>query len=62
MSVQTEADRKLDAAKSNINDAIDNIAEIVVSRLSGSDDFDSDYKSKLLKSFNELLEIRERLA
>ena len=61
MSVQTEADRKLDMAKSNINDAIENLAGIVVSRLSGSDEFNSDYKSKLLKSFNELIEIRERL-
>ena len=61
MSVRTTADEHRDAAKENINDAIENISAIVVARVWGWDEYTAEYLVKLQSILNDLLNIRADL-
>lgn len=61
MSVKTTADEKLDAAKWNIRDAYQSLAEIVVQKIWGYDEFGSEYKDKIQEAMNTLLNLEKEL-
>ena len=61
MSTETEADRMLDKAKDNVQSAIENLSTIIVDKVWGHDDFNKEYKMRIMKSFYDLVDIRERL-
>lgn len=58
MSIRTTADEKRDTAKDNIETAIKNLSEIIVDKVWGSDEFNEEYKNKLLLAMSKLLEIQ----
>lgn len=61
MSVTTEADKQLNAARENVNAAIKSLSGIVIDECWGSDEFNSEFKETMHTSLNELVAIRERL-
>jgi hypothetical protein len=61
MSVRTEADEHLDAAKLNIKNAIDHINEIVVNECWGYDDFKGEYFRELCEIHIDLLAILRKI-
>lgn len=61
MSVATTADKNRDKAKREIEQAISNLAEIVVNQCWGWDEYHPRYFKALRKSLDELLDIRDRL-
>ena len=61
MSVKTAAQENIDNAVRDINSAITNLAKVVVDQCWGTDDFKDYFKSALKQSFQELIEIRDRI-
>jgi len=59
--VKTAADEHRDKAMENINDAIANIAAIVVEQAWGWDEYNKDYLRELRRGLNRLLDIRTSL-
>lgn len=59
--METTADRKLEQAKDNINEAISNLSEIVINRCQGEDEYNQTFRMKMKACLNELLDIREEL-
>jgi len=61
MGVRTTADERRDKSKEHVNNAIAEIAQIVVDEVYGSEDYTDEYKLTLREVLNELLVIRDRL-
>jgi hypothetical protein len=55
MSVETEADVKIEKIRSDIEDATKNMGAIVIDKVWGSEDFDIQYRIKLGKALLELV-------
>jgi len=58
MGVITTADERRDSALEHIDDAIKDLADIVVGKVWGYDEYSRDYELKLFKLFSELAGIR----
>lgn len=61
MSVNTEADKKLRDAKDHIDDAIDDMFEIVMGKVWGWDDFNVSYQMKLRQTLQKLIDVKLEL-
>lgn len=61
MGFKTTADEKLDKAKENIKDAIENLSEILIHECYGWEEYTSDYQLKLDNAFNALRKIKADL-
>ena len=59
MSVRTTADEKVDQARHHIQEAIERLSEVVISRCYGTSEYSEDYLSKLCRQLIRLLEIRD---
>lgn len=57
----TDADAKVENARQHIIAAIEDLSEVVVDRIWGSEQFRVDYRQKLLKCMNDLIQMREDL-
>lgn len=57
MSVRTQADEKLDQVQRHLRDAIDNLFDIVVTKIWGYKDFTSEYRKALHDSLSKLIEV-----
>ncbi len=57
----TDADRLLINIKSNLNLIVDDMSEIIVSKIQGYDDYSEVHKMKLRRIFNQLLDMRDEL-
>jgi len=62
MSVRTTADEKLDNAKKELCNAIDNLSMIIIKKVWGSDEFSREYYDKVYNALFKLVEIRDDLA
>lgn len=61
MSVVTSADEAIDRAKYNIEQAVNNLSEVVIGKTWGHDDYTDARRKELRKILFELLEIHERI-
>jgi hypothetical protein len=61
MSVRTRADECLDTARKAIDEAIENLSQIVVKQVHGHDDWNESFRGTMRLQFAKLLEIREQL-
>lgn len=62
MSVETEADRVLDTARSHISDAIHNLDSILHSNdMWGADEFSGEFRSKMEKAVRKLSKVKTLL-
>jgi len=61
MSVTTKANACLDAARINVDDAIENLSAIVVDQCWGHDEFNKIMTAEIKRAFKELLDIRAGL-
>ena len=59
MSVTTTAEEHKEKAKENVNDAITNIAAIVIDEVWGAESYSSEYLAMLTIILSDLLKIRE---
>lgn len=58
MSVQTEADKRLDQAESHLQATIENLHEVVIKKCSGSEEYDKDSRIKLWRLYKDLVELQ----
>lgn len=59
--MKTQADEARESAITNVQSAIENLAEIVVNQCHGHDEFNDAFKQTLALSLQGLIEIREAL-
>lgn len=62
MVVRTAADEHRDKALESINDAIANIAAIVIDRVWGWDEYKVGYYKELRQALNDLLDAQEKVS
>lgn len=60
--MRTPADEARATATTNIQAAIQNLADIVVSQCHGHDEFTPEFKQTLTSSMNNLMVIRDKIA
>lgn len=61
MSVKSAAQENVESAVRDINSAITNLAKVVVEQCWGTDEFKNHYKDALKQSFQQLIEIRDKI-
>lgn len=61
MSVTTDADRKLEAARENIAQAYDNLRDFLDPDTWGSNEYNDKFKEKVEKTTLKLLKIKSKL-
>lgn len=61
MSVQTEADEKIDQASRQVQAALTSLNEVVVERCWGHENYTLEYKKKLARAHALLVEARDEL-
>ncbi len=61
MGVTTAAHERIDDAKENVANAINNISAIAIERVWGWDEFNKEFRQELNKILFELMDIRDRL-
>lgn len=61
MSVQTEADDRLDDARRQVKSAVSNLSKIVVDECWGSDEYTKEFKARINDSFHTLIKVRDDL-
>lgn len=59
MSVRTTADEKGDEAREHIQEAIEDLSEIVIGRCHGADEYSVEYRNKLRGALIGLLDLRD---
>lgn len=63
MGYRTEADERLDSAAASVQSAIECLSEVVVTKsVSGSDEYQAEYKAVLNMCLYDLMKIRDRMA
>jgi hypothetical protein len=62
MGVRTTADEEKEKAVEALGDAIRYLSELVIHRCSGYTDYSEEYRKGLIKSFMDLVDIRDRIA
>lgn len=61
MSVRTTADEKIESARDNISSAVASLAEVIVGRCWGYDEFNDEFNVKMKNAFKTLIELRDTL-
>lgn len=61
MSVTTTADERLEDARENVIDAVKNLHKFLDPDTWGHDDYTEEFKSEVLETCKQLLDIREKL-
>lgn len=59
--MRTDADERVDKTKEHINDAIHHLKDVIVNECEGSNEYNQNYKHKLRETFDELLNLRNKL-
>ena len=61
MSVNLESYRQISAAKKSVSEALTAVSEVVVHECSGAENYNADYRNKLIDAMNGLIKVRRLL-
>lgn len=61
MSVKTTADEKLDACSFHINEAVQDLKEVLVEECWGHDQYRKEYREMLDRMFMDLMRMKKKL-